>query len=228
MAGPSLSNGLFDGNSVLLTPPLFRKLDILARTHARVPIQVYDWSDAPSMLAFVHPMVSGVRIKLGKRGCREMTVISLANRIHLEGFYSEDSGIDLQPVPPGDIYPFVVWREIMHVRSRDNVLIFDRDIPSGGVEFWAIQQFAEMRANLLAWKAMYPGSSPELSQRGLYFATEFEHICRPYAPALDRYANRAKRAPIPLARDEYVPVSHVEGIPWADEVRAVLPCELAA
>jgi len=206
-----------------LTPALFRELDVLARTFAGKPILVERAEEMEGLFGYVNPMVAGVRLRLGGRLCKEMSVVTLTNKIDLDAFsVDKASGVlDWSAIPVEDAYRFVAWHEIAHVIHVDQMLYFEMAIDGTPLEVKRrVYRLAESRADRHAWNVLYPGKEIPLLPGGAEHLAEIEETARRHKAIFDKVKRKKPVEPLSTDPRDYVPLAHEKGVPWADEVGA--------
>jgi len=206
-----------------LTPPLFRELDALARTFAGKPIRVERAEGMKGYFGYVSPMASGLRIRLGERLCKEMSLLTLANKIALDVFAVNKTGVlDLAAIPAEDAYRYVVWHEIAHVIHLDALMYFNMSMDVTPVDIKRrVFRLAEHRADRYAWDVLYPGKEMPLLPGAEAHLAEIEETAVTCRAILEKEKRRKPIEPLTTDPCQYAPVCHAEkGIPWAPEVGA--------
>jgi hypothetical protein len=206
-----------------LTPPLFRELDALARTFAGKPIVVRPAEEMKGYFGCVNPMATGLRIRLGDRLCKEMSVITLANKIDLDAFAMNKSGgvLDWSAIPAEDAYRFLAWHEIAHVIHVDQMLYFEMDINGVPLDIKRrVWRLAEVRADRHAWDVLYPGKEMPLLPGADEHLAEIKETARRHKAIFDKVKRKKPVEPLSTDPRDYVPLAHEKGIPWAPEVDA--------
>lgn len=207
---------------IKLTPALFRRLDVIARTMAGRPIRILTASEMKGDFAHIKGMCSCVyqdanEVHNGRGLLAELAVIDLANKIDVEAFHRcPRPEMDWRAIPENLIYDFLVQHEVGHCRM-DPCLVFDmpREIERSRELYDLCMQTLEMRADRYAWKALFPGNaipkrrgSRSLVRRMLELQKRFDTLF---------FKKPRTRKPITTDPNKMVPMNHVrDGIVWAD------------
>ena len=206
-----------------LTPALFRELDTLARTFAGKPIIVEQAEEMKGRFGYVESWAQGLLIRWGENRYAEKSCIFLANKIDLEAFAVNKTGVlDLASIPWWNVFRFVAWHEIAHVIHRDALIYFGMDMDTTTVDTkrW-VYRLAEARADRYAWDILYPGREMPLTPGAEEHLAEIEETADTCRAILEKEKRRRPIEPLSTDPFEYIPVPHVKhGIPWADEVGA--------
>lgn len=209
-----------------LTPALFRELDTLARTFAGKPIVVERAEEMKGYFGYVNPMAAGVRIRLGERLCKEMVVITLANKIDLDAFAVNKAGVmDWTAIPAEDAYRFVAWHEIAHVIHLDQLLYFEMAMAGIPMDIkLRVWRLAETRADRHAWDVLYPGKAMPLLPGAEEYLAEIKETAKRHKAILSKAKRKKPVEPLSTDPRDFVPLGHEAGIAWADEVGAAPLC----
>lgn len=205
-----------------LTPALFRRLDVIARTMAGRPIRILTAAEMKGDFAHIKVMCSCVyqdtnEVQNGRGPLAEMVVIDLANKIDAEAFYRcPRPEMEWRAIPENLIYEFLVQHEVGHCRM-DPCLVFDlpREIERSRELYTLCMKTLEMRADRYAWKALFP-ERPIPKRRGCRsLVRRMLELQRQYATLFFRKPRT--RNPITTDPNQMVPMNHVrDGIVWAD------------
>lgn len=160
------------GGFAVLTPQVFRRIDVIARRHAGRPFRVKKAEEMDGAWGRCDLMVDDTFRDLRKLSDRRQTgsvyaeigILDISNVISVAKFHRANRPeIDLSKIPAERIYEFVAWHEIGHVvdnfdhwapilqSASDNLL---RDEPT-----WksVLGKLNEVLADRFAWDQMFPG-----------------------------------------------------------------------
>ncbi|MEL7640734.1 MAG: hypothetical protein AAGU21_13915 [Solidesulfovibrio sp.] len=206
-----------------LTPSLFRELDALARTFAGRPIIVERAEKMKGCYGFASAWALGLVTRLGEPWQTERSCITLANKIDLDAFAVNKTGVlDLAAIPAEDAYRFVTWHEIAHMIHLDALTCFnmDMDVTPTAIKR-RVYRLVEARADRHAWDVLYPGKEMPLLPGADEHLAEIEETAVTCRAILEKEKRRRPIEPLTTDPFQYVPVCHAEkGIPWAPEVGA--------
>ncbi|MBT0654348.1 hypothetical protein [Geomobilimonas luticola] len=212
-------------NQLILDPGTFRRLDILTRTEAGMPLHVFSWqkgiqcwgrAEQQKVLVLNVPTPDGY--------CSEMMyLIDIANRIDMDQFVKKSSHpwLDNGEIPLEKVYEWLVWHEIAHVKFGD-MNAWEHFKKKGFQLAWRehLKWCTELRADRYAWGKIAPGKEmPSFSK-----TRESREAVKKFDATLKKYRNdfellrRDRITPISTNPNEYVPWFHSEGLPFVQTV----------
>jgi hypothetical protein len=229
----SIRNPIRDGFAVL-TPDVFRAIDILARRHAGRPFRIMAPSEMEGDWGRMQVMADNVYADLrrlsnhGSRSLfREIGIFEIANQINVAEFHAASRPeIDLSLVPKERIYEFVAWHEIGHVVDNFSWLDSIRNeawmaLADTNTHDNARHKLNEILADRYAWSRMFPERSLPIRQgcEGIAFwAEEWEGRLLELGIRRGRLNERR----LGTTAVTFVPTSHVKRIPWSRLARPEL------
>lgn len=203
---------------LILTPALFRYLDVIARKHGGCVIEVKTpeqmkgsfvrWSMWAADVYKDHTMTSG----------DEVSAIQLVNTLTVKDFRSMSRPeIDYSSIPPELIFPYLLWLGLgfrsrhyddFHMQIMPDI---DRAIVDRVVR--EMRFLNQILADRFAWKHMFGDGPPPLSKQGKALQPElfnrFQQVNK-YLPLYDR----SQKNTLPNGPGEYVPHCHMkDGLP---------------
>src|SRR5690242_18518271 len=232
----AIRNPVRDGFAVL-TPQVFRRIDVLARRHAGRPFRIKKSEEMEGMWGQWNLMAEGVFRDVRKLGSQtqaagvfvEIGVFDISNEIRVAEFHGATRPeIDLSEIPPERIYEFVAWHEIGHVvdnfdhwapilQRNEHSALRDEHVWEG-----CQHKLNEVLADRFAWKRMFPGR-----------ALPVREGCEDVSAWVDDWIARLSKAGVQRGIDpkckqcsldtnglKFVPASHInKRIPWSNLAR---------
>jgi len=209
-------------NQLILDPETFRRLDILTRKEAGMPLHVFSWqkgiqcwgrAEQKKALVLNVPTPDGY--------CSEMMyLIDIANRIDMDQFVKKSSPpwLDHGEIPVKKVYEWLVWHEIAHVKFGD-MTAWAHFEKKGMQPPWQqhLRWCAELRADRYAWGKIAPGIKMPVyskTKKSSETVKKFDETLKKYRDDFE-YLRRKDIIPISTDPNEYVPWFHSEGIPFA-------------
>lgn len=203
---------------VLLTPKLYRQLDLVARKFGTAiqvePLKGGTWGK-------VEPLAQGLYEDLRdpSKGMLEQSLISVTNRINVNHFWlAKRPELDLSGIPRERIFEWVVYHEIGHLLHNYSVM----DVYLNSADdicsdlrrwMWRASVVNEVLADRFAWETMFPGRQLPKSAFGVEFS---EKVSGAMAEMHFRFGDPVRRTRAPLPTDELtmVPWRHIaHGVP---------------
>lgn len=241
MANKSAIRNLVYRGYAVLTPQVFRAIDLRARRHAGSVFEIATSDDMEGAWGLTHMMVGDVFTDLRKlRASRyeepiykNAAVLTICNQVRVSDFHgAARPEIDLAAIPADRIYDYVSWHEIGH--KADN---FDRFgfLLSEGLRSdetsRALGRLNEILADRFAWSKMFP-NKPLPVRKG---CESVVHWVEEWVSRFISGGIRRGRAVTPVTDDPlmFVPIDHVKkGMKWSSLYKAgseaVTPLWLAA
>jgi hypothetical protein len=217
----------------VLTPGVFRAIDIIARRHAGRPFCIKSIEDMEGSWGRCGFMAGGVVRDVRRLTSRnpharvyeEIGDFSVVNQISIAEFHDATRPeIDLSQVPAERAYEYVAWHEVGHI--VDDFDAWAGILPMGHAALqsvtedataWRreIHQLNEILADRYAWAMMFPGQRMPVHDGGhdmAAWATEW--ITRLSAAGVRR--GRARERSIDTSPLTWVPTEHMKPrIPWS-------------
>ena len=236
----AIRNLVYRGHAVL-TPQVFRAIDLRARRHAGSVFEIATSDEMEGAWGLTHMMVGDVFTDLRKlRDNRyedpiynNASVLTICNQVRVSDFHGANRPeIDLAAIPADRIYEYVSWHEIGHKADNfDRVGFLLSDDMRSDETSRALGRLNEILADRFAWSKMFP-NKPLPMRKG----------CESVAQWVDEWVNRfvsggirRGRVATPVTDNPLmcVPLGHVKkGMKWSSLYKpsgeAVTPLWLAA
>lgn len=210
-----------DRNRLILTPKIYRKLDLIARKEGYV-LQVTTqeeldedrcWARTGGFAQGVYRDLTGTTVG---SGLFETTLIEIAPSIPLQNFSSaRRPELDYSHVPKDKIWEFVLQHEIGHLKGMYCPIDLHSACAPEQRKEWARGMWAvnESLADRYAWNALFSDAAPPISDNRM-FTAEYIETWQRVIPQKIKFRSLKREA---LATEPYrnVPYRHVKkGIPF--------------
>ncbi|MFW7342876.1 hypothetical protein V0R37_15210 [Pollutimonas sp. H1-120] len=199
--------GTRDDTTIHLEHLQYRELAAMCKVHAGKPLNLASVRDMEGDWGRINywalPVLDDVT--QAEQQYREQAYIFLVNRLKTGAVRA--AGVrrpecDWSQLKNSEIYQFIVWHEIGHVRDNFHPMqfLFRQDLPPEAVQASRKAAYInEVLADRYAWERVRPGQSMPLTEQGKRDADQIERDI----DELSRYFTRDKFPHTPLEADQY-------------------------
>jgi len=229
MASKSVVRNPVNDGYAVLTPQIFRAIDLRARQHAGSVFEISTSDEMHGTWGLTHMMAGDVFIDLRKLRdsrfegpiCDNASVLTICNQVRVAEFHrAQRPEIDLAAIPAEHIYDYVSWHEIGHVVDNFDQLSFLLSVEKRSEETSrAHRRLNEILADRFAWSRIFP-------DRPLPVRKDLEPVAKWADEWVDRFTSAGIRrgrnaTPVTAHPLMSVPVAHVrKGVKWSSLYRA--------